>query len=215
MWPPRAISTGSRPTPSITRENRAALALCHLCTSFPAAGECWLSLRWYPGKFALLLDSFDADVFHPRRQVAANEQLITATELHCGGPEIIKSAARKSDLGGKVTNLGIRSVGETILLRARTHLRLESLRWPEGSVQSKELDDGAEFLYDFLLSLAPPRPMAAPSPACGTKSDPAWGAGNQLRDRPDDPIARPHPPAPGIPALARGQRAGEGIGRCG
>jgi hypothetical protein len=65
-----------------------------------------------------------------------------------------------------VTNLGTRTIGETILLRARTHLRLESLRWPEGSVQSKELDDGAEFLYDFLLSMSRPQPakVELPSP---------------------------------------------------
>jgi hypothetical protein len=69
-----------------------------------------------------------------------------------------------------VTNLGTRTIGETILLRARTHLRLESLRWPEGSVQSKELDDGAEFLYDFLLSLSRPRPAEVELPSPSAKS---------------------------------------------
>ncbi len=52
------------------------------------------------------------------------------------------------------------TVGEMILLRARTHLRLESLRWPEGSVQCKELEEGSEFLYSFLLELKNLRNMS-------------------------------------------------------
>jgi hypothetical protein len=69
-----------------------------------------------------------------------------------------------------VTTLGPRTIGETILLRARTHLRLESLRWPEGSVQSKELDDGAEFLYDFLMSMTSPQPSEVELPGPYPKS---------------------------------------------
>ncbi len=63
-----------------------------------------------------------------------------------------------------MTNLPTSGVGEQILLRARTHLRLEALRWPEDSVQCKELQDGAEFLYDFLLGMTRrKKPMQVPA----------------------------------------------------
>ncbi len=65
-----------------------------------------------------------------------------------------------------MTNLPTSSVGEQILLRARTHLRLEALRWPQDSVQCKELQDGAEFLYDFLLGMARGKKRAQAMASC-------------------------------------------------